>query len=176
MSRTRRKPPPLTAQTLEKLALRYVERYATTRAKLAGYLSRKLTERGFEDGTPDIDGIVARFAEFGYVDDRAFGEARARSMARRGLGARRVTMALRQAGIEGEDADALTPEIEERAAETAIAFARRRRIGPFGAEEADRATQEKQIAAMVRAGHGFEIARTLVRLAPGEDCSFLLDP
>ncbi|HYZ48955.1 MAG TPA: RecX family transcriptional regulator, partial [Sphingomonas sp.] len=38
---------PLDAPALERFALRYVERYATTRARLADYLSRKLRERGW---------------------------------------------------------------------------------------------------------------------------------
>ena len=73
-------PPPLDAAALERLALRYVERYATTRAKLAAYLARKLRERGSADAMPDIEGLVERFANLGYVDDRAFGEMRAAAM------------------------------------------------------------------------------------------------
>ena len=53
MSRDPRRPlPPLDQPALERAALRYVERYATTRAKLVAYLTRKLRERG-------ADGAVA---------------------------------------------------------------------------------------------------------------------
>ena len=49
----------------------------------------------------------------------------------------------------------------------ALRFAERRRIGPFAAAEADRPAREKAIAAMVRAGHSFELARAVTAMAPG---------
>lgn len=108
-------------------------------------------------------------AELGYVNDRLYAESKAGSMARRGLGARRVREALRFAGVEAEDAEALAPAIEAEGVSSAIAFARRKRIGPYGREIADRALQDKQIAAMIRAGHSPALARAIVRMAPGDD-------
>ncbi|VVT04606.1 RecX family transcriptional regulator [Sphingomonas sp. EC-HK361] len=160
-------PPPLDAAALERLALRYVERFATSRAKLADYLRRKIRERGWEGEAADPDALAARLAELGYIDDRAFAEARARSLGRRGLGARRVQDAWRQAGIEAQDTAAIRPDVDERAAETALAFARRKRIGPFALAASDRPRREKQLAAMLRAGHGFAIARAIVDAPPG---------
>jgi len=175
MAVTKRDMPPLDHAALERMALRYVERFATTRARLASYLRRKIVERGWDGPAADPVGIAARMAELGYVDDRAFAEAKAKSMARRGLGARRVTAAWRAAGVEEEDACALSPEVAERAVEAAFLFARRRRFGPFAAEQPDRARREKQVAAMVRAGHGADLSRRIVRMAPGEDVNILLD-
>jgi regulatory protein len=51
--------------------------------------------------------------------------------------------------------------------EAALRFARRRRIGPFADQRPDRAGREKAIAAMIRAGHAFAIARAIVDLEPG---------
>ncbi|HWU94172.1 MAG TPA: RecX family transcriptional regulator, partial [Sphingomonas sp.] len=59
--------------------------------------------------------------------------------------------------------------IEAEGVSSAIAFARRRRIGPYGREMADRPLQEKQMAAMIRAGHAPALARAIVRMAPGDD-------
>lgn len=177
MQPPKRPAPPLKAADLERLALRYVERYATTKAKLADYLRRKIRERGWaEAGRAEVDAIVERMAELRYVDDRAFAEARAGAMTRRGLGARRIGQALRHAGVEEADAEAVAPAIATEAGASAVAFARRRRIGPFARELADRPTREKQIAAMIRAGHSFEIARQIVRMAPGDDVESLLAP
>jgi regulatory protein len=175
MSRPRRPLPPLDSAALERSALRYVERYATTRGRLTAYLQRKIRERGWSEESPaDTAGLAERMAELGYVDDRAFGEARASAMGRRGLGARRVSEALRHAGIEGEDAAAIAPEVEARAASSALAFARRKRIGPYALSAADRPQREKYLAAMLRAGHPLDLARTIVRMDPGEDVDFLL--
>ncbi|THD37745.1 MAG: regulatory protein RecX [Sphingomonas sp.] len=170
MPRVPRRPvPPLDRPALERLALRYVERFATTRSRLTDYLRRKIRERGWDGEAADPAAIAERMAELGYIDDRLYGEAKANAMARRGLGARRVAGALHQAGIKGEDAEAIAPGVAERALDSAIAFARRRRIGPFAMEVADRPLREKQIGAMLRAGHAPALARQIVQMAPGDD-------
>ena len=163
--------PPLDAPALEKLALRYVERFATTRARLADYLDRKIRMRGWEGERPDPKGVAERMAQLGYIDDRSYGEAKASAMARRGLGVRRVVGALHQAGVKGDDAEAIAPGIEERSFDAAMTFARRKRIGPFAATAADRLLREKHVAAMLRAGHSLTLARRIVMMAPGDDPS-----
>ncbi|MDQ0252492.1 SOS response regulatory protein OraA/RecX [Sphingomonas kyeonggiensis] len=115
-------------------------------------------------------------AGLGYVNDRLYAESKAGAMARRGLGARRVREALRFAGVEEEDAAALAPSIEAGQVSSAIAFAKRKRIGPFGREAAERPLQEKQMAAMIRAGHAPGLARAIVRMAPGDDPEAILGP
>ena len=160
--------PPLDAAALERLALRYVERFSTTRARLVAYLARKIRERGWEGASADLQALAEKFAELGYIDDRAFGEARAAAMGRRGLGKRRVTGALRNDGIDEADSAAIVPAIENRAVETALAFARRKRIGPFALVQAERPEREKHIAAMIRGGHDFSLARRIASLAPGD--------
>lgn len=46
--REKRPPKPLDGDRLEELALHYVSRYATTKAKLVRYLDRKLHARGWD--------------------------------------------------------------------------------------------------------------------------------
>lgn len=163
-----RRPPPLDAAALDRLALRYVERFATTRGRLADYLRRKVRERGWEGAPADPGGVAERMAELGYVDDRAYAEAKAGAMARRGLGARRIAGAFRQDGIAEDDAQALAPGIKDGAKEAALAFARKRRFGPWAREIADRPTVQKQLAAMLRAGHDLGVARRILAMPPGE--------
>lgn len=152
---TRRKRP-LDAPSLEELALAYVARFATSAGKLERYLQRKLQERGWQDeDEPDVAGMISRFVEKGYVDDAAYAQARANDLLRRGYGARRVKQALGQAGIGESVADSVAPE-EYAARAAALHLARKRGFGPFAASPADREMREKQIAAMLRAGHSFE--------------------
>jgi regulatory protein len=148
------------------MALAYVARFATSAAKLEGYLVRKLRERGWEgDGEPPVAALVERLVRAGYVDDEAFARARSGSLLRRGYGPRRVDQALGAAGIGAPLRDAVRAgEASERRA--ALAFAVKRRLGPFGPAPADRGAREKQIAAMLRAGHRLDSARELVN-APG---------
>lgn len=163
--RRRRPARPLDPARLEELALAYVARFATSRAKLEAYLARKLRERGWEgEGEPAVAALAERFVAAGYVDDAAFARAKAGSLLRRGYGQARVTQALGAAGI-GEDIRAQVRAGEGARRRAALAMARKRRFGPFGGEPADRATREKQIAAMLRAGHALDSARELVDAA-----------
>jgi regulatory protein len=167
-TRPRKPRPPFDAEALERTALHYAERYATTRAKLAAYLRRKLRERGWAgDGEPPVEALVERMAGLRYVDDRAFAEARAAALGRRGYGERRVAQTLRAAGIEEEDGAEAREMARQGAWAAALRFAERRRIGPFAAAEADRAGRQKAIAAMLRAGHPLSLARRIAAASPG---------
>lgn len=161
---------PLKSAELRALALHYVSRYATTRAKLATYLSRKVNERGWDDEkSPNIVGLVTEFAEAGYIDDAAFAEARARAFVRRGYGERRLGQDLFASGIEDSDSVIARETMSDGAFDAAFNFARRRRIGPFANEAASPETRQKQLAAFLRAGHRFELARRFVDAEPGDD-------
>ncbi|MFP5330530.1 MAG: regulatory protein RecX [Alphaproteobacteria bacterium] len=176
--RSRKPRPPLDKGRLEELALAYVGRFATTRAKLAAYLSRKIRERGWaSDREPEIDGIVERLAGLGYVDDAAYALSKSRSLTGRGYGARRVRQSLRAAGIEEQDCAPANSFAESEAVDSALRFARRRRLGPFAAGRPDPQARQKALAAMVRAGHGFELSRAIVSLEPGAepDIEFLAE-
>lgn len=162
--------PPLDRARLDRLALRYVERYATSRARLAAYLVRKLRERGWEGcEPPEVEALVERVAALGYVDDAAFATARSEALGRRGFGARRVDQALYAAGIGEADGEAAREGARTRAWEAALTYARRRRIGPHATAAPDPAAQQKALAAMLRAGHGFEISRAIIACAPGDE-------
>ncbi|WP_010234058.1 MULTISPECIES: regulatory protein RecX [Citromicrobium] len=155
--------------SLRDLALGYAGRYATTAARLKHYLQRKLRQRGWAgDDEPDLDELVERLVELGYVNDEVFAEVRTRDLLRRGYGARRVSQALHHAGVDTESLEGVEPsEAEGRAA--ALAFARRRRLGPFGERPNDPKGREKQLAALVRAGHDFDTARALIDAASEQE-------
>ncbi|MBA4772777.1 MAG: RecX family transcriptional regulator [Sphingomonas sp.] len=168
-SPNRRALSPLDQAALERLALRYVERFATTRARLIAYLDRKVRERGWQGVPADPMSLADRMVALGYVDDRAFASARAGAMARRGLGGRRISEALRAAGVGEDESAALVPMIAQGALAAALRFAQRKRLGPYAVTAPDRAMRERHLAAIIRAGHSFELARQIVMLAPGDD-------
>ncbi len=175
--RRRKNPPkPLNKDLIQELALSYVARFATTSAKLESYLSRKLRERGWSEGQekgpnpddcrdsgnwPDLSAISARFVELGYIDDEAYARSRSGGLLRRGYGPRRVSQALHQAGVDENIRNSVAPgELAIR--RSALALARKRGFGPFAAEPPERERREKQIAAMLRAGHGFDAIRAIM--------------
>lgn len=154
---------------MERLALHYVGRYATTRAKLRAYLGRKVRERGWSGSAhPPVERLAERFGELGYIDDVAFAEARAGSLQRRGFGARRIGEALRAAGIEQEDRERAQEQLEGGEFAAALRFAERKRIGPYAPGETDREARHKAFAAMMRAGHPLDIVRRVLAAGPDD--------
>lgn len=163
-------PPPLDDARLRGLALHYVGKYATTRAKLATYLNRKIRERGWSNDRPaDLDALVEQFADLGYVNDTQFAEARSRAFVARGYGKRRLDEDLRAAGITESDATEAAEHMSESSFTAAQNYARRKRIGPYASEAAPPEKQQKQLQGFLRAGHGFDIAKRFVRAAPGAE-------
>jgi regulatory protein len=162
--------PPLDQEALERLALRYVERFATTRSKLGAYLTRKLRERGWSgEREADVQAIVERIAGLGYVDDAAFALSKSRSLSAGGYGAGRVGLALRVAGVGDADGAAAKEHAAENAVDAALRFARKRRIGPFASERPDPKQRERALSAMIRAGHAFALAKSILDLPPGAE-------
>nr|WP_255574047.1 RecX family transcriptional regulator [Erythrobacter sp. SCSIO 43205] len=166
--------------SLRDLALSYAARFATTGAKLEGYLLRKIRERGVaEDGdgriqTLDVSALVARLVELGYVDDEAYARSKTRDLTARGYGARRVSQALWAAGVDEMTQQDTAPS-QATLRRAAILLAKKRRFGPFGIEadeeepsEIVHKRREKQVAAMLRAGHSYEHAAFILDAANEE--------
>lgn len=160
---------PLNNVDLRQIALTYVGRFATSESKLAAYLGRKVRERGWDEdqsANQAIAQIVADMARARFVDDQAYAEMKAQGLARRGYGKRRVKQALAGAGIS-EDIQAGLLDIEPDAAEAAaLAYARRRRLGPFAPQPEDARQRQRALAALLRAGHDYATARRILDLAP----------
>ncbi len=169
---------PLDAVSLRDLALSYVGRFATTGAKLEAYLARKIRERGVAEDADgrlvelDVAGLVEQFTTRGYVDDDAYARAKARDLGARGYGARRVEQALWAAGVDEHVRNDHAPSIAERR-RAAIVMASKRRFGPFGLGQVedtpDPKTREKQISAMMRAGHDMDLVRFIIHSDSVED-------
>lgn len=161
---------PLNSDSLHELALTYVGRFATTRAKLARYLQRKVRERGWDGGgEPQVEAIVERLARLGYVDDAAYALSKSRALTGRGYGPRRVRQSLRAAGVGEDDCRPAGELAQAERVEAALRFARRRRIGPFAGHSVERDEREKALAAMLRAGHAFSLSKAILALDPGDE-------
>lgn len=165
----KRSPPPLDEEALRELALRYVGRFATSRAKLLAYLGRKIRERGWTGRAPaDPQVLVDRLSELRYVDDASYAVMKSGALSRRGYGPRRVAEALRADGIAETDREEADAQTKKESWSAADRFARRKRIGPYAQERPDPGRREKWIAAFLRAGHDYATTRLWVDAAPGE--------
>lgn len=168
----RRQQKPVTAQYLENAALYYLQRFASSSANLRRVLMGKVERSARAHGTDRAEGaalveaLIERYQRSGLLDDKAYAEMKAASLHRRGTSTRAIREKLSLKGVGGDEiAAALESVDEETPGDTelaaAVALARRRRLGPFrrtGREE----HREKDMAALGRAGFGYQIARKVV--------------
>jgi regulatory protein len=181
----RRGPAPISPEALEHAARRYLERYATSSAHLKRILFNRVrrAERlhGPDDGPLDveaalaaIESIVARLVAAGALDDRAYAESLARSQLRKGASRRAIQARLAAKGLgPAERASALaglaeTHDDPEIAA--AVAYARRRRLGPFRPPGQREERRERDLAALSRRGFAPGLA---LRVIDAEDAEAL---
>jgi regulatory protein len=163
---------PLGAARLDELALAYVARFATSRAKLTRYLARKVRESDWADDSDAMaacEAIADRMERLHFLDDKQYAAMRAGAMTRRGLGVRRVKAQLFVDGIDPGDSSEAIGEAEGQAVAAAVGFARRRRFGPFATRSGDDPKdRERQVAAFARAGHSLALARRILAVPPGD--------
>lgn len=167
----RRKPKKASPEYLERAALHYLERYATSAANLRRVLMRRVLRSAEAHGTdPDegaaqVDALIARYRESGLLDDAAYARLRAESLHRQGASRRLTRAKLAAKGVGAEDVegalDALSEETPSPDLAAACNYARRRRLGPW--RNADRAAhRDRDLAALGRQGFGYDVARTVV--------------
>jgi len=170
--RRRRSPRKATPKSLENAALHYLQRFASSAENLRRVLMRRVEKSARAHGTDRaegataVDAIVARFLAAGMLDDRAYAEARAGTLHRRGAGARKIRATLQQKGVGAEAIEAaleaLLRETSEPELAAAVNLARRRRLGPYRAPDERAERREKDLAALARAGFSYDIARRVI--------------
>ena len=151
---------------LHEAALRHLARYAATASGLARVLDRRC-ERWAREADPElaaaarpglraaVRAVVARLQAAGAVDDAAFAASRARSLTRAGRSRRAIAAHLAARGVAEAAARGALPDDPEAELAAALAFARRRRIGPFGAAGGD---ATRALGMLARAGFSRDVA------------------
>jgi regulatory protein len=181
---TQAKTASLDEAALREAALAYVARYGGTAAALRRVLDRRI--RRWSDAllaaeAPDREAIGAQAAALreaaarvvrsltalGAVNDAAFAESRVRRLRRAGRSRRAVLAHLGAKGIGADLAGAAVPEDEAAEFAAALAFARRRRLGPF-ARDGAAAERSRILMAFGRAGFSAAVARRALDCAPEE--------
>ncbi len=167
-----KKPPrKVTPAYLQRAALAYLERYASSAENLRRVLRRKVDKRcRLRDEDPAefhemIDEVVAKSLRSGLIDDTRYAEARVATLRRRGGSARAIQAKLSAKGVDRSAiAQALEgSEDDEEAA--ARALARRRKLGPY--RPGERAPhRDKDLAILARAGFRFDVARSVIDAEP----------
>lgn len=167
-----------TAARLRDAALAHLARFAVTEAGLVRVLDRRVdrwARAAQSEGAFDPDAIpparaavreVARaMVQSGMIDDAVFAGARARSLTRAGRSRMAVSAHLAAKGVAKDVAKAALPEPEDELL-AALAYARRRRLGPFRIHDADDDARRKELGAMARAGFPQPVAQQALRMEP----------
>ncbi len=167
--------PPVSSETLIRMATHYLARHSASTAHLREVLGRKIRRRceARDLLVPDetdirtlVDATVERLTRAGLLDDQAFARGRARTLAAKGWPAWRIGTELERQDIDATS-EALTGVAELDEAGQARRLAQRRRLGPFrGGERL--AYRDKDIRSLVRAGYPVSIAKAVVD-GGGED-------
>lgn len=167
----------VTPHSLERLAIRHLDRYATSAANLKAVLTRSVyrielaQEESFPEAPAWIDSTIESLLTRGYIDDRKFAISQAQRMSGRGVSSRRIQHNLRQKGVPPQIArDAVTQACGEGGElRAALHYARRHRLGPFRLDPELRAsTRERDLATLGRSGFCYEIAATIVEAQDSE--------
>lgn len=178
-AREARPEPPVTAAWLERVALHYLDRYGASGEMLRRVLARRVERRcRSRDEAPDahaglIDETVERARRAGLIDDARFAAARLARLRRRGTSTRQARAKLSGKGIDPETIAAAISDEREEAEEisggesdterqAALAYARRRRLGPHRRPDLREAHRERDLAAMARAGFPYALARAVI--------------
>ncbi|WP_208999914.1 regulatory protein RecX [Stappia sediminis] len=99
----------------------------------------------------------------GLVDDRAYVETKITSLRRRGRSTRRIKATLSAKGVCSELIQEALDDDPQNELNAAIRYAQRRRLGPWRTNtQPDHRMQEKEIAALCRAGFSYSLAQRIV--------------
>jgi regulatory protein len=172
----RKVPRKATRRYLENAAEYYLQRFSTSTANFRRVMMQKVRlsarhhDTDPEEGAAVIEDLVQRFQRVGVLDDTRYAELRAGSIHRRGGSKRSITAKLKEKGLSEGDIEnayeALKEDHEDPELEAAITFAKRRRLGPYRTGAAKENQQEKDLAAIARAGFSYSMA---VRVLGPED-------
>ena len=175
----KRVPRKVTAKSLENAALWYLTRFATSGTNLARVLARRVDRSARHHGTDREEGmefiarLIARYRRSGLLDDRAYAIARAKTLNWRGKPVKAITFMLRAKGVTNEDIDEALLALEDQGGDpdmgAAARYARRRRLGPFRAAPEREEHRQRDLAALARAGFGYDVARRIIGAeSPGD--------
>lgn len=180
----RRKTRKVTARSLERGALYYLSRYSTSTENLRRVLLRRVDRAlavhggGRAEPARWVEDVVVKLDRQGLLDDRAYAEAMARRLVRRGKSQRAIRAALAAKGVAPEVVDqglrAVAREVSGIDLAAAVGYARRRRFGAFAGTRPLPA--EKQLAALSRAGFPYAVATAVLAAATVAEAEALERP
>ena len=151
---------PITYNRLKNIALFYLERYDTSRAKLVDVLKRRIKKAKMQelDIPPEtnvwIQQIVQECQNLGYIDDKRYAQRQVGLLSHQGKSARFIVQKLKSAGLDEDLIQSLLEEDDDL--ERAKIFVHKKHLGT---------DYQKDLAKLARAGFSYEIAKQALQEA-----------
>lgn len=165
-----KKIPALTHDDLERIALRYVTRYAATRAMLEKCLrrhmdkARRADEAAYPEGKAEtwLTAILDKHVAKGWVNDTSFSASLLRIGRGAGHSRQKIILKMKQKGVPAAlikdvfDSESEDNTPDEMDLSAAIVFAKKKKLGPYRLKGHE---PQKDMARLCRAGFSPGIAR-----------------
>lgn len=162
----RKAPKKISRQRLKNIALYYLKRFETSEANLRQVLRRRIDDYAYFDKDFDkheayawAEDLLSDFVRLKYVDDARFAEIKIRGYLAVGKSPRYIMGKLKEKGVDEHLTERLLDEQEYNPFEMALKLARKKRIGPYSAnDEIRKERRSKDLAVLVRAGFDYDTA------------------
>ncbi|MBU0551529.1 RecX family transcriptional regulator [Myxococcota bacterium] len=160
------------------IALAHVQRYPCSVQHLRAVMARKFQRSlaAFEGDRAALDAAleeaITQLSEAGWLNDAALALAITRSLHGRGKSRRYIANKLSEKGLAEHRAvalEALGEEVDDPDQVAALAFARKRRLGPWRRGEGGPDVLRRELGKMARAGFSFDLARRVLSTPLDED-------
>jgi regulatory protein len=165
-----KKPRKITPTYLENAGLHYLQRYATSVANFRQVMTRKVLRSAkvhgtdVQEGKKLIESLIERYVRSGLLNDKTFSEVKVKTLRQRGTSKRQISQKLMAKGLGKESITSALTEVDDEDSElkAAIRFAERRRLGPHRKTKMTPEQRQKDLAAMMRAGFSFDLAKRVI--------------
>lgn len=177
--RGKKPPKKITEKYLYNSGLAYLQRFPASTPHFRRVMSRKIDrscnyhkDQNRETCLTLLESAIQQFERMGLLNDDAYLSGMINSLRRRGLSTQAILSRLGQKGLaqdrvvaalRGHDEDSGVANADLAAA---VLLTRRKRIGAYRKDSA--ADRAKELAALARAGFGFDIAQKALGLSPEE--------
>ena len=171
-SQNKKIPKKIKKNSLRNIALYYLQRYASSKENLKSVLKRRVMrsarfhETDIEEVSVWINDLVEQLAKSGVVDDQTYAEAKMWALFRHGISPKIISQRLIQKGINSDLIQQIITKLYTETHDPNLSAAKklvkRRRLGPYRQPNKRKEQQDKDLAAVARAGFDFQTARKVI--------------
>lgn len=163
-------PKPPTKSRLMNIALYYLERFESSEENLRTVLRRRIDKYVFLNREYNpvaayqwVEEVIAECLKQNFVNDERFALLKIESYLKAGKSRRYIEQKLKQKGIDEKLVASYFDNSAYSELETALDFAQKKKIGRFRPDKENRlANRQKDLAALIRAGFDYDVAKEVL--------------